>query len=128
MKTLYLPIIMLTPLFLLISCKNITNSGSNNLSISGNWNWIKSEGWPGTNTPERAGYTKQIVFGMSGIYLEYRNDSLFLKSNYKIVKKDINDDMIDESIITIDEYLSEYLVESIQNDTLLLRITNCADC
>lgn len=128
MKSLFPLLVAFSLLFFFITCSSTTDSSDQASSIVGKWNWIKSDGWPGSNTPEKAGYTKQIVFRINSTYLEYRDDILFLKSEYRIDKKDINDDNVDESILIIDELLEEYIVDSFQNDTLLLRIINCADC
>ncbi len=128
MKTLNILIIVSLLLFFLSSCKNTSESGDNGPAIMGKWNWVKSEGWPGSTTPEKVGYTKQIVFRIDGTYSEYRNNLLYMESDYSIVKKDIDDDNIDESIIDIQNLSFEYQIDSIQNDTLLLKILFCADC
>ena len=128
MKISYLLLFALSLLLFLPCCTGTTNLSGTEFIIAGGWNWVKSEGWPGSTTPEQAGYTKQIFFDMAGTYYEYRNDSIYLKSGYRIVEKDIDDDKFIEQIIVIDDLPEEYIVKSFQNDTLLLKIIDCADC
>jgi len=134
MKTSYLFLIALFLLVFLAGCKGSTDLTNTDLLISGKWNWIKSEGWPGSTTPEQAGYTKQISFNVYGTYREYRNGALYLESSYRIEAKDIDEDNSFESVIVIDIpnpdiiHRQSFIVESFQNDTLLLREVFCADC
>ena len=128
MKNSYFILFALTSIFYLTSCKGTTDLNSTEFLIAGKWNWVKSEGWPHTITPDEIGFTKQITFDMAGTFYEYRNNALYLKSGYRIIEKDINSDGTYESIIAFDELPQEYKVESSHNDTLVLRVINCADC
>ena len=135
MKVLYLFLIALLLLIFIEGCTGTTDWTNTDLIIGGRWNWIKSEGWPGSRTPEQAGYTKQISFDIHGTYREYRNGSLSLESSYSIEVKNIDDDNSLESVIVIDIpmegdliHRQQCIVESFQNDTLLLRELYCADC
>jgi hypothetical protein len=118
---------VLLPLFSFY-CKGTTDLSETDFVIAGKWNWIKSEGWPKTITPEQVGFTKQIVFDLAGTYYEYKNNTVLFKSNYRVVEQDINSDNIPEQIISIDDKPFQYTVEYSRNDTLLLRIINCDDC
>lgn len=119
---------MIIFLFLsLLNCSGPTDQGATETLISGRWNWVKSEGWPYPRTPEDTGYTREISF-MSGVFQEHRNGELYLESGYEIVSKNVWGDESNESVIIVDKLISEYIVESLEKDTLVLRAINCDDC
>jgi hypothetical protein len=58
-------------------------------SILGEWEWVESfGGFAGEHrTPESVGYTKKYVFRPDHTFLQYRDDTLVDKREYRITEK-----------------------------------------
>ena len=94
--------------------------------LLGGWEWMHSVGGIAGNTitPESAGYTRIAQFLRDSTYWEYRNDSLFLSTRFRLYQKTLGEDLV--NMLQIDD--SEPLqIMSITDSTLDL-MDECVDC
>jgi hypothetical protein len=94
--------------------------------VVGEWEWVRSVGGIGGNTitPESVGYTKIMCFGRDSTCHEYRNNSLYLSTRFRLYQQPLGKVLVD--MLQIDD--SEPLQIVTVTDTTLDLMDECIDC
>lgn len=117
----------LTLLLTITSC-SIVDTDSNQSTIVGQWEWIKSTGgFAGhTITPDSTGYSEQFLnYSINNEFSFFRADTLVVSGKYFLDKE--NGETIVKYSPENDRFFPNQWIERNRNDTLILRDT-CADC
>jgi hypothetical protein len=120
-KNNYLFLILISFVFLFISCSEKNPVENNESKYSGTWIWLNTVGgiFPRKFTPAEGGPLK-ISFDEQHLFRKYRNDSLKVICNYNIEEVKNNRDKISYfNVTTYDYYFtSEPEYVNLKNDTL----------
>ena len=121
-------LIIFSILFFTLSCDDSTSPNSED-KIVGEWIWIQSSGgWTGgIINPDSVGYNIKIVFEKDGVYKEYKDDSLSIKSHYIIEHKQYGANNEKRDFLIIEDHHVGQLIEFEDSNKLNL-IENCMDC
>jgi hypothetical protein len=94
--------------------------------LIGDWEWVRSVGGIAGNTitPESAGYTKTTHFQTDSTYQEYRNDTLFLSTRFRLYQRPLGKVLVD--MLQIDDFEPAQIV-TVTDSTLDL-MDECIDC
>lgn len=95
--------------------------------IIGEWEWVESfGGFAGEHrTPESVGYTKKYVFRADHTFLQYRDDTLVVRAEYRITEKVVWKK--NRAKVLEIEGMTDQIIGFEGNDTLTLA-GHCYDC
>jgi hypothetical protein len=120
------PEILIRTLYVLIHLESYDNEPQVFDRLIGGWEWVRSVGGIGGNTitPESVGYTKETYFQRDSTYQEYRNDTLFLSTRFRLYQRPLGEDTVD--VLQIDDSQPLQIVNA--TDSTIELMDECIDC